>query len=580
MTDREDGDQGHEVREIDMKRFSIVVALLAGAAIALVHAGNQPIMARNGMVVSQNEIASRVGVEALEDGGTAVDAAVATAFALAVTHPTAGNIGGGGFMVHRAASGDAIVYDFRETAPAGASSTMWFENDEYSSDRHHRSHLSVGVPGTVAGLHLAWQDHGRLPWRRLVEPSIALARDGFKVTHALSASLARVLERMSKYPPSVAHFSKNGVPYAAGETFAQPDLADTLERIADQGPAGFYAGKTAKLIADEMRKNGGLITEEDLASYEAKKREPIRGTYRGYEIISMPPPSSGGTVLVQMLNVLEEYDLATLGFRSAQTVHLIVEAMRRAYADRALHLGDPDFNPDMPIDRLTSKSYAAEQRASIDRDAASVSSPTSFTWPAESSETTHFSVVDLERNAASITYTLEFGYGSGIVVPGAGFLLNNEMGDFNAGPDTTNADGLIGTEPNLAQPRKRMLSSMTPTIVAKDGQLFMVTGSPGGRTIINTVLHTILNVVDFGMNVQEAIDAPRFHHQWLPDRINYERHGLSPDTISLLEARGHALREVGGQGAAEAILFDVEANLLAGALDRRRADGGAVGTDR
>jgi gamma-glutamyltranspeptidase/glutathione hydrolase len=294
----------------------------------------------------------------------------------------------------------------------------------------------------------------------------------------------------------------------------------------------------------------------------------------------MPPPSSGGIVLVQMLNVLEDYDLASFGFRSARTVHLITEAMRRGYADRALHLGDPDFNADMPIDRLTSKAYAAEQRASIDMARASVSSPTNFTWPAESPETTHFSVVDRDRNAVSLTYTLEFGYGSGIVVPGAGFLLNNEMGDFNAGPDTTNADGLIGTEPNLAAPGKRMLSSMTPTIVARDGQLFMVTGSPGGRTIINTVLHTILNVVDFGMNIQEAVDAPRFHHQWLPDRINYERHGLSPDTTALLESRGHALREVGGQGVAEAILNNAENGLLEAALDGRAADGGAVGTDR
>lgn len=568
------------MRGTKMKRLSIVVSLLIVAVIALVQAGNQPTRARNGMVVSQNAIASQVGIDALEDGGTAVDAAVATAFALAVTHPTAGNIGGGGFLVHRAASGDSIAYDFREVAPSGSSATMWFEDDEYSFERHHLSHLSVGVPGTVAGLHLAWQEHGTLPWRRLVEPAIALARDGFTVTYALSASLKRTLQRMSQYPPSVAHFSKNGVPYEAGETFAQSDLARTLERIADQGPAGFYRGETARLIADEMRKNGGLITEADLASYEARKREPIRGTYRDYEIISMPPPSSGGTVLVQMLNVLEGYDLTSLGFRSAQTVHLIAEAMRRGYADRALHLGDPDFNADMPIARLTSKSYAAEQRMSIDTDRASVSSPTSFTWPAESSETTHFSVVDRDRNAVSLTYTLEFGYGSGIVVPGAGFLLNNEMGDFNAGPDTTTAEGLIGTEPNLTAPAKRMLSSMTPTIVAKGDQLFMVTGSPGGRTIINTVLHTILNVVDFGMNIQEAIDAPRFHHQWLPDRINYERHGLSPDTLTLLESRGHALREVTGQGVAEAILFNVEDNLLEAGLDRRAADGGAVGTDR
>jgi gamma-glutamyltranspeptidase/glutathione hydrolase len=532
------------------------------------------------MVVSQNAIASQVGIDALEEGGTAVDAAVATAFALAVTHPTAGNIGGGGFLVHRAASGDAIAYDFREVAPAGSSATMWFEGEQYSFERHHLSHLSVGVPGTVAGLYLAWQEHGSLPWRRLVEPAIALASDGFTVTHDLSASLKRVLQRMSQYPPSVAHFSKNGVPYEAGENFAQPDLASTLERIANEGPAGFYHGETARLIADEMRKNGGLITEADLARYEPKKREPIRGTYRDYEIISMPPPSSGGTVLVQMLNVLEEYDLASLGFGSAQSMHLIAEAMRRGYADRALYLGDPDFNTDMPILRLTSKAYAADQRLSINTERASVSSPTSFSWPAESSETTHFSVVDRERNAVSLTYTLEFGYGSGIVVPGAGFLLNNEMGDFNAGPDTTNADGLIGTEPNLTAPGKRMLSSMTPTIVAKDGQLFMVTGSPGGRTIINTVLQTILNVTDFGMNIQEAIDAPRFHHQWLPDRINYERYGFSPDTMRLLESRGHTLREVIDQGAAEAILYNVEENLLEAGLDGRRPDGGAIGTDQ
>ncbi len=563
-----------------MKRLSIVVVLLVAVTVGFVQAGNKPIRARNGMVVSQNAIASQVGIDALEEGGTAVDAAVATAFALAVTHPTAGNIGGGGFLVHRAASGDAIAYDFREVAPAGSSATMWFEGDQYSFERHHLSHLSVGVPGTVAGLYLAWQEHGKLSWRRLVEPAIALASDGFTVTHDLSASLNRVLQRMSQYPPSVAHFSKNGVPYEAGEIFAQPDLASTLERIADQGPAGFYHGETARLIADEMRKNGGLITEADLARYEAKKREPIRGTYRDYEILSMPPPSSGGTVLVQMLNVLEEYDLASLGFGSAQSVHLIAEAMRRGYADRALYLGDPDFNSDMPIPRLTSKAYAAEQRLSINAERASVSSPTSFTWPAESSETTHFSVVDRDRNAVSLTYTLEFGYGSGIVVPGAGFLLNNEMGDFNAGPDTTNADGLIGTEPNLTAPGKRMLSSMTPTIVAKDGQLFMVTGSPGGRTIINTVLQTIINVTDFGMNIQEAIDAPRFHHQWLPDRINYERYGFSPDTMRLLESRGHTLREVIDQGAAEAILFNVEENLLEAGLDGRRPDGGAIGTDQ
>ncbi len=564
-----------------MKRFTFVIAVLVGASVVLLQAGGQPIRARNGMVVSQSEIASQVGVEALEDGGTAVDAAVATAFALAVTHPTAGNIGGGGFLVHRAASGDAVAYDFRESAPAAASPTMWFENEEYSFERHHLSHLSVGVPGTVAGLHLAWEEHGTLPWSRLVEPAIALAENGFTVTHDFSASLKQALQRIQIYPASVAQFSKHGVPYEAGEIFRQPDLARTLQRIADFGPAGFYEGETARLLAQEMAANGGLITEDDLKAYRAIKREPIRGTYRGYEIISMPPPSSGGIVLVEMLNMLEGYDLVSSGFQSARTIHLMTEAMRRGYADRALYLGDPDFNPEMPVTRLISKSHATDLRDSIDEEHASISSPTSFTWPSESPETTHFSVVDAARNAVSLTYTLEFGYGSGIVVPGAGFLLNNEMGDFNAGPDITNANGLIGTEPNLAEPYKRMLSSMTPTILTKDGQLFMVTGTPGGRTIINTVLQTILNVVDFGMNAQEATDAPRFHHQWLPDRISYERLGFSADTIALLEARGHTLQaRNGGQGTAQLIVFDVERNLLEGGLDRRRPDGGAVGTDR
>ena len=364
-----------------MKRFTFVIAVLVGASVVLLQAGGQPIRARNGMVVSQSEIASQVGVDALEDGGTAVDAAVATAFALAVTHPTAGNIGGGGFLVHRAASGDAVAYDFRESAPAAASPTMWFENEEYSFERHHLSHLSVGVPGTVAGLHLAWEEHGTLPWSRLVEPAIALAENGFTVTHDFSASLKQALQRIQIYPASVAQFSKHGVPYEAGETFRQPDLARTLQRIADLGPAGFYEGETARLLAQEMAANGGLITEDDLKAYRAIKREPIRGTYRGYEIISMPPPSSGGIVLVEMLNMLEGYDLVSSGFQSARTIHLMTEAMRRGYADRALYLGDPDFNPEMPVTRLISKSHATDLRDSIDEEHASISSPTSFTWP-------------------------------------------------------------------------------------------------------------------------------------------------------------------------------------------------------
>jgi gamma-glutamyltranspeptidase/glutathione hydrolase len=435
----------------------------------------------------------------------------------------------------------------------------------------------VGVPGTVAGLHLAWKENGRLPWKRLVDPAAALARDGFAVSDGLARSLKEVLPQMKKYPASVAQFSKNGVPYEPGEVLKQPDLARTLERIAEQGPSGFYEGEAARLLAREMSTNGGLVTEADLRSYSAKKRAPLRGTYRGYEVLTMPPISSGGVALLEMLNVLEGYDLAARGFASAAYVHVLTEAMRRAFADRARFLGDPEFNPDMPVARLISKEYAAQLRRTVRDDRASRSSPATFEWPKESEETTHLSVVDKERNAVSLTYTLEDYYGSKIVVPGAGFLLNNEMGDFNAGPGLTNAEGLIGTEPNLAAPGKRMLSSMTPTILVKEGAPFLVVGSPGGRTIINTVLQTILNVVDFGMNVQEAIDAPRIHHQWFPDRIQYEKYGVSPDTLVLLRGKGHEVREVPFMGVAQGIVYDAKADLLEGGSDRRRPDGGALG---
>jgi gamma-glutamyltranspeptidase/glutathione hydrolase len=454
---------------------------------------------------------------------------------------------------------------------------MFLTNGKYDSAKHHDSYLSVGVPGTVAGLHLAWKERGRLPWKRLVEPAIVLARDGFPLSESLAASLARVLQSMKRYPASLAQFSKNGMPYAPGENFAQPDLARTLTRIADLGPAGFYEGETALLIEKDMAAHGGLITQADLKAYKPERRAPIRGTYRGHEILSMPPISSGGTALVEMLNVLEGYDLAANGWGSAQNTHLTIEAMRRAFADRARYLGDPTFNPSMPIARLTSKDYATSLRATIRADRASVSTPSAFEWPAESDETTHFSVVDADRNAVALTYTLEAGYGSKIVVAGAGFLLNNEMGDFNAGPGLTDATGLIGTEPNLAAPGKRMLSSMTPAIVTKDGQLLMVTGSPGGRTIINTVLHTILNVVDFGMNAQEAVDAARFHHQWLPDTVQFERNGLSPDTLAILKARGHTLAPIGGQGIAEVIVVTPRDGKLNGGSDRRAVDGGSAG---
>ena len=563
-------------RFLRVLRVFVVAFVTLAAFVALPAASSTPVRARKSMVISGNTIASQIGGDVLKDGGNAVDAAVATAFSLAVTHPTAGNIGGGGFLVYRAANGTAAAYDFREMAPARSSPTMFLEGGTYSSGLHHNTHISVGVPGTVAGLHLAWKEHGHLPWKRLVDPAVALARDGFPVSEGLARSLAGVLDTMKKFPASIAQFSKKGVPYEAGDILRQPDLARTLQRIAAQGADGFYTGETAELIEREMKANGGFITKDDLRAYRAKRREPIRGTYRGYEIVSMPPPSSGGIALVEMLNILEGYDLKSKGFGSAEAIHLMAESMRRAYADRAQHLADPDFTPAMPIGRLISKEYAAELRKTIDPAHASKSSPTSFAWPTESNETTHFSIVDEQRNAVSMTYTLEAGYGSKVVVPGAGFLLNNEMGDFNAGPGLTDANGLIGTEPNLAQPGKRMLSSMTPTILAKDGQLYMVTGSPGGRTIINTVLETILDVVDFGMNAQEAVDAGRFHHQWLPDRITYERYAFSPDTIKLLAAKGHELREGGSQGVDEVIVIDPATGVLEGGVDRRQSDGGAA----
>jgi gamma-glutamyltranspeptidase/glutathione hydrolase len=526
------------------------------------------------MVVSQNAIASQVGMEVLMAGGNSVDAAVATAFALAVVHPTAGNLGGGGFLLVRMAAGGAAVYDFREQAPAAAAPTMFLRDGKYSYELHHDSAVAVGVPGTVAGLHHAWTDMGRMPWRELLAPAVSLAREGFMVTDGLARSLREVLPQMKRYPASLAQFSRQGVPYEMGDLLQQPDLARTLERIAEKQTKGFYDGETAELIEKEMKARGGLVTREDLRNYTIYRRNPLRGTYRGDEILTVPPPSAGGVALLQCLNVLEGYDLKAMGFASSRYVHHVAEALRRAFADRVRWLGDPSFVKDMPTARLVSKEYAEALRKTIREDRASVSSPTTFEWPAESTETTHFSAVDAERNVVAVTYTLEAGYGSKIVVPGAGFLLNNEMGDFNAGPGLTDETGLVGTEPNLAGPRKRMLSSMTPTIVVRTGRPYLVTGSPGGRTIPSTVLLTLLNALDFGMNAQEAVDAPRFNHQWLPDIIRFERFGLSVDTVAALMAKGHKVQEIEQQGVAEAILVG---ELLEGGCDRRAPDGAAIG---
>ena len=554
------------------KRFSALAIVLSLVATHL-YASSEPTRGRHGMVASQKMLASQAGLGVLRDGGSAVDTAVATGLALAVTLPRAGNIGGGGFMVFRAANGNAITYDFREQAPAAATAEMFTKDGEYSWDLLHASGRAVGIPGTVAGFYLAWQEHGKLPWSRLVAPAIVLARDGIVVTDDMERSLINMRPTWKGHAGTLAQFTKNGEPYRAGDIIRQPELADTLERIAESGPAGFYEGETARLIVEEMKRVDGLITLDDLEGYQAKKRAPIRGTYRGYEIISMPPPSSGGVAMVQMLNILEGFDMNAMGLHSATSLHVIVESMRRAFADRARFMGDPDFNPDIPIERLTSKDYANRLRPTIDLDRASTSSTTGFEWPTESPETTHFSVVDGERNAVSVTYTIERPF---TMVTGAGFLLNSELGDFNGAPGLTDTTGLIGTTPNLAAPGKRPLSSMSPTIVAKDGELFMVTGSPGSRTIINTVVQTILHTVDYGLNAQEAIDAGRLHHQWLPDRIRIEENAFSPDTLALLRAQGHAFQLTTTIGCAQVIVYNSEEKVLEGGSDLRRRDGGVA----
>jgi len=553
-----------------------------GVSLALLHAATAsaasvPVRAKNAMVASQNAIASQVGMEVLLGGGNAVDAAVATAFALAVVHPEAGNIGGGGFLLLRQKDGTAAVYDFREQAPAAADATMFLVNGRYDRERHHQSHVAVGVPGTVAGLHVAWSDAGRLPWKQLLVPAIALAREGFMVSDGLARSLRAELPRLRSYPASLAQFSRAGVPYEMGDLLQQEDLAKTLELIANKGARGFYQGEVALLIEKEMKARGGLITREDLKRYAVYRRPVLRGSYRGYEVLAPPPVSSGGTGLLECLNLLEGYDLKGMGFGSSRYLHHVAEALRRAFADRARFLGDPAFVKDMPVERLISKEYAASLRKTIRENRASVSSPQSFEWPAEGSETTHFSVVDEERNAVALTYTLEDSYGSGIVVPGAGFLLNNEMGDFNAGPGLTDATGLVGTEPNLATAGKRMLSNMTPTIVVKDGSPVLVVGAAGGRKIPGSVLQILLGVLDFGMNVQEAIDAPRINHQWLPDVILHEPFGLSADTAEALRARGHQVEERGASEWSRAHGIAVRDGLLEGGSDRRKPDGAAIG---
>jgi gamma-glutamyltranspeptidase/glutathione hydrolase len=542
--------------------------------LALVVAAQEPRARLKGVVVCQERLASEAGVQVLRDGGSAVDAAVATAFALAVVHPAAGNLGGGGFLLSRPTSGQATFLDFRETAPAATMPNMWLKTDgTYDETRHHDSLASVGIPGTVAGLHEAWKREGHLPWARLIRPAIRYARHGFVLTENQAASLAKQLPEFQKHAPTLAQFSQNGKPLKAGDRLVQRDLAKTLTRLAKNW-TDFYRGETAQLIVRDMKAHGGLITAMDLSAYKPVLRDALKGTYRGLDVIAAPPPSSGGQVLIQSLNILEGYDLKTAGAGSPLAVHLTAEALRRAFADRAQFIGDPAFNPEMPLARLLSKSYAAELRGTIRLDHASASSPDRFTWPQDRPDTTHLSVLDRQGHAVSLTYTLEDSYGLKRIVPGAGFLLNNEMGDFNAKPGWTDAEGLIGTAPNLTQPGKRPLSSMCPVILVKDGAVFMVSGSPGGRTIPATVLNTVLNVVDFGMDAQAAVAAPRIHHQWLPDRIQVEA-DLAAATQQALKAMGHTVKEVAKQGCAQVIL--VRNGRVEGAADTKRwSDSGAA----
>ena len=555
------------------------VCRLAMLAVALPSWAAQPEHARHAMVVTVERHATEAGVAVLEAGGNAVDAAVAVGFALAVTHPSAGNIGGGGFMLVRLADGRATFIDFRERAPEKASRNMYLDASGKATEDSVVGYRAAGVPGSVRGFEYASKKYGRKPWADVVAPAATLAEKGFPVSYGLAKSLERSGGRLGKFPESKRIFLRDGKPYEAGETFVQPELARTLERIREEGARDFYEGETARLLAADMERHGGLVTLADLKDYAVAERAPLTGTYRGYNIITAPPPSSGGPGILQMLGVLEGSGYEKSGAGSAAELHYLAETMRRYFADRAVSMGDPDFVK-VPLDSLLAPAYIAQLRKSIDPEHATPSSQIHAGGKApgsESSETTHYSIVDADGNAVAVTYTLNFGYGNGVTIPGLGFLLNDEMDDFAAKPGEPNGFGLVQGEANAIQPRKRPLSSMTPTIVtggvARGGKLELVLGSPGGPTIINTVLQVLVNVVDFGMNVQDAVDWPRIHHQWLPDQILMER-GFSPDTIALLTARGHQTKTIGGMGEVAAI--QARDGWLEGAADPR-AEGTAKG---
>ncbi|HEX7152660.1 MAG TPA: gamma-glutamyltransferase [Thermoanaerobaculia bacterium] len=569
-----------------MKRAVISLLLILSVSVAQA-ASREPVRARSVMVASTSEIASKIGADVMKKGGNAVDAAVAVGLALAVTWPSAGNLGGGGFLILRKADGTTDVIDYRERAPLAATRTMYLdEKGNVVKGLSTEGYKAVAVPGTVAGLALAHQRHGKLKWADLVEPARALAADGIEVNYHLARSLRlkTTREKLAAFAESRRIFQRDGRFYEMGERFVQPELAATLARIK-ASPRDFYEGETARRIVNDVQANGGIITLEDLRTYEPTIRTPLRTTYRGYEILTMPPPSSGGIAVIEMLNILEAYDLKSMGWHSSQYVHTLLETMRRAFADRAQHLGDADFVK-VPLAGLSSKAYAAERRKTIDLTRASTSTEVGAAnpLPYESPDTTHFTIVDAEGNVVSNTYTLNDSYGAGVTARGTGVLLNNEMDDFTSKPGVANVYGLLQGEANAIQPKKRPLSSMTPTIVLKDGKFAFAIGSPGGPTIINTVLQVLLNVIEFDMDIQQAIDSPRFHHQWMPDMVYWEAFGINADTRATLERMGHKFRPIPGAskeepadiGDAHGIAVDRATGMRMGAADPRLG-GVAVG---
>ncbi len=592
------------------RRLSASALLVATAALSPVplRAQRVAVETERGMVTSAHHLASEAGLEMLKRGGNAIDAAVATGLALTTVYPFAGNIGGGGFMVVHLADpaapggrGRQIVIDYRESAPASSTRDMYVGADGKVMEGPDSSTVgwrASGVPGSVAGFALALEKYGsgKVTWADVCEPARRLAANGHVVSQGTAANLRANAKLLSQFEESKKIYLNNGAFWKAGEIWKQPDLAATFTRLQKDGPREFYEGETAKKIADAMTKNKGIITLADLKAYKAVERTPLRGTYRGHDIVTMPPPSSGGIALLQMFAMLEPFDVAKLGHNSAAKYHLFTEVMRRAFRDRAEYLGDPDF-VNVPVEQLLARDYQKKRMSDFSPDRATPSdkvepglgpvklsqhSTPRVPFAHESTETTHFSVVDAAGNAVASTYTLNGGYGSGVTIPGTGILMNNEMDDFTAKVGVKNMFGLLQGPANAIQPGKRPLSSMTPTLVFKDGKLLLVTGSPGGPTIINTVLQIVTNVIDHGMSAGKAVEAPRIHHQWMPDVLSYESYGMSPDTAALLTAKGHTLKERvsyegGYQGDAETIFIDPKTNRRHGAADPRRPDSRAVG---